>query len=493
MSSIPYNLYRASEVRELDRLVINEFSIPGATLMARAGTAAYDVIRLRWPDARRICVVCGVGNNGGDGYVVARLALEAGYDVTVYQLGDSKNLKGDARSAVRELEAKGLKPVSFSHQLFAGFDVIVDAIFGTGADREVSGEWLAAIDAINHAASPVLAVDIPSGLHADSGRILGAAVRADMTITFIGIKQGMLTGHGLDYCGELLFNDLQVPSGVYERVKPSAKRIVYEELKHCLQPRARTAHKGQFGHVLVIGGDHGMSGAVRMAGEAALRSGAGLVSIATRASHAAVISAARPELMVHGVETVAALQRIIAKASVLVVGPGLGGSDWAQTILSPVIESSKSMVVDADALNLLAGNPATGCAWILTPHPGEAARLLNIEVAEIQSDRFHAARKIQHDYGGVCVLKGAGTLIDNGVDPVGLCDAGNPGMASGGMGDVLSGVIAGLLSQGLNLTAAARLGVCVHALAGDRAAYAGERGIIATDLYAHIHRLVNPD
>lgn len=493
MSSLPYKLYRAAQVRELDRLAIEEFRIPGATLMARAGGAAFDAITHRWPDARRLGVMCGVGNNGGDGYIVARLAHEAGCEVTVYQVGDHSKLKGDALGASVALQEKGVKPVAYSAQALDGFDVIVDAIFGTGLVREVSGEWLAAIEAVNNSGTAVLALDIPSGIHADSGRILGAAVHADLTITFIGVKQGMLTGHGLVYCGDVLCNDLQVPSGAYERISPAAIRIAYEALKYHLQARVRSAHKGLYGHVLVIGGDHGMSGAARMAGEAALRSGAGLVSIATRTSHAAVISAARPELMAHGVETVSELQILMSRATVLVVGPGLGRSAWGRTMLSTVVESSKPMVVDADALNLLAENPASHRAWILTPHPGEAARLLKTTSAEVQSDRFVAARKIQSDYDGVCVLKGAGSLIDNGEDPVALCTAGNPGMASGGMGDVLSGVVAGLWAQGLQQTVAARLGVCIHAEAGDRAAFTGERGIIASDLYPHIHRLVNPD
>jgi len=495
MSTIPYKLYRAAQVREFDRLAIEEFRIPGATLMARAGTAGFDALRHRWPDAKRICVLCGTGNNGGDGFVVARLAYEAGFEITVFQVGEKNSLKGDALSAAQAMQENGLMPVPFPSQALApsldGFDVVVDALLGTGLDREVQGEWRAAIDAINSTNAAVLALDIPSGLHADSGRVLGTAVRADMTISFIGMKQGMLSGQGLEYCGVILFNDLQVPSGVYQRQIPSAIRLNPDELKQYLKPRGRTAHKGLYGHVLIIGGDHGMVGAVRMAGEAALRSGAGLVSIATRKSHSAMVSVPRPELMAHGVESDADLRALIKKATVIAIGPGLGRSDWAQSMLSAAIEISRPMVVDADALNVLAENPEKRDNWILTPHPGEAARLLENNAADIQSDRFDAARNIQRKYGGVCVLKGAGTLIENGEDPVALCDAGNPGMASGGMGDVLTGVIAGLLAQGLSLTVSARLGVYIHALAGDCAAVAGERGMIATDLFPHIHRLVN--
>ena len=492
MTTIPYNLYRASQVQALDRVAIDKFRIPGATLMARAGAAGFDILRHRWPGAKRIAVLCGAGNNGGDGFVLARLAYEAGFQVTVYQVGDKKVIKGDALCAAQAMQERGLALSAFSSQPLDGFDVIVDALLGTGLDREVKGEWLAAIDAINHAESGVLSLDIPSGLQADTGQVLGSAVHADMTITFIAMKQGMLTGQGLECCGEILFNDLQVPAGVYEHEAPSAIRLNYESLKNCLKLRSRTAHKGHYGHVLIIGGDHGMLGAARMAGEATLRTGAGLVSVATRISHAALISVVRPELMAHGVENIAHLHALIEKATVIAIGPGLGRSSWAQTLLSTALEASRPMVIDADALNLLAENPARRNDWILTPHPGEAARLLETTASDIQSNRFQAVRNIQRSYGGVCVLKGAGTLIDDGTDPVGLCDAGNPGMASGGMGDVLTGVIAGLMAQGLTLIDAARLGVCIHALAGDRAAVAGERGIIASDLYPHIHRMVNP-
>lgn len=492
MGTMPYNLYRAAQIRKLDHIAIKDYGIPGETLMERAGAAAYDLLRHRWPQAKRICVLCGVGNNGGDGFVVARLAHEGGLEVNVFQTGKRNILKGAALNAAQAMGETGLEALPFTSQALDSCEVIVDALLGTGLDREVEGEWRMAIEAINRANSAVLAVDIPSGLHADSGRVLGDAVRADMTITFIGMKQGMLTGYGPDYCGEILFNDLQVPADVYEQQSPSAVRIVYDHEKYHLKPRPRAAHKGLFGHLLVIGGDHGMAGAVRMAGEAALRSGAGLVSIATRAPHAAAISAVRPELMAHGIEAGTDLRAVVDRATVIAAGPGLGRSTWAQSMLDTVIEARKPAVLDADALNLLAENPIKRDNWILTPHPGEAARLLKTSTAAVQSDRFAAVRSIQHEYGGVCVLKGAGSLIDDGNDPLSLCSAGNPGMASGGMGDVLTGVIAGLLAQGMKPVNAVQLAVCVHAEAGDRVATVGERGILATDLFPFIQRLVNP-
>ncbi len=266
------------------------------------------------------------------------------------------------------------------------------------------------------------------------------------------------------------------------------------QFKNYLQPRPREANKGNFGHVLVVGGDYGFSGAARMAGEAALRVGAGLVSVATRPESSLVLNAARPELMCHGVNSGSELEPLLVRANVVVIGPGLGRSAWAQKLLYLVLKSEKNVVVvDADGLNMLAEKPAKKENWILTPHPGEAGRLLKKSTPDIQADRLGSARELQQKYGGICVLKGAGTLVLGPDSQPAICKAGNPGMASGGTGDVLSGVIGGLLAQGLPLVAAAKLGVLIHAMAGDLAAKeGGERGMIASDMLPYIRRLVNP-
>lgn len=271
----------------------------------------------------------------------------------------------------------------------------------------------------------------------------------------------------------------------------SATPLTDSMLRAWLPPRARASHKGDYGHVLVVGGDHGMVGAVRLAGEAAARTGSGLVSIATRAAHAAVIAAVRPELMCHGVECARDLRVLLQRASVIAIGPGLGQSAWAHDMLAAVLQMRLPRVVDADALNLLAQEPMQCDHWVLTPHPGEAARLLGMTTKQVQADRLQAAQALQQRYGGVCVLKGAGTLVCTS-ESVAICEAGNPGMASGGMGDVLTGVIAGLLAQGLSLVDAACAGVYIHAKAGDRAAQEGERGLLASDVMPHLRKLVNP-
>jgi NAD(P)H-hydrate epimerase len=364
----------------------------------------------------------------------------------------------------------------------------------------VKGPFRQAIDNINQAragGASVLAVDIPSGLHADTGRVLGVAVQANLTITFIGMKQGLLTASGPDYCGQIVFNSLQVPQELYAGVTPSALRIEAEDFTSLFGKRAPTTHKSQCGHVLVVGGNSGMTGAVRMAGEAAARSGAGLVSIATRPEHALLVNVQQPELMCHGIEQKSDLLPLLDKADVVALGPGLGQDEWAQMLFETVMQSNLPLILDADGLNLLADHPRERANWVVTPHPGEAARLLNGSVTDVQADRFYAAEQISQRYGAICVLKGCGSLVCTGKTVSGgdgdmvLCDAGNPGMASGGMGDVLTGIIAAFVAQFHDLSSAAKAGVFVHARAADLAAAGNERGLLASDLYAHIRGLIN--
>jgi NAD(P)H-hydrate epimerase len=320
---LPDRLYRAASVRELDRIAIEQLEIPGATLMARAGQAALELLLRSWPRAKTIAVVCGVGNNAGDGYVVARLAKGQGINVRVADLGDPARLRGDAREARLALEGARVQPAPFTPATLDGAEVIVDAVFGTGLDRTVEGRWALAIASLNAASAPILALDIPSGLNADTGRVMGEAVRATATVSFIGLKQGLFTGDGPDRCGRIHFHDLAVPESIYQRRPPDAVLDRLEHFQAALGVRPRGAHKGRFGHVLVIGGDSGYLGAARLAAEAALRSGAGLVSVASRAAHADVINAGRPEIMGHGVETKADLKALIHRANVIAVGPGL--------------------------------------------------------------------------------------------------------------------------------------------------------------------------
>lgn len=493
-NELPDTLYRARELRALDRAVTALFGIPGITLMERAAAAALRHLRRCWPDARRIAVLCGHGNNGGDGFLLAQLAAGEGLEVTLELVGSRARLRGDAREAARRCKEAGIVPVSKALDL-SRFDVVVDAMLGTGLDREVGGAFARAIERVNRCGCPVLCIDVPSGLHSDTGARLGATVRATSTITFIGLKQGLFTGEGPEVAGRVTFDSLQVPEAAYSAAVPSARRIRLEQFRHVLGPRPRHAHKGHFGHVLVIGGDEGMPGAPRLAAEAAARSGAGLVTVATRSTHAAQIAASRPELMSRGVESAPALEPLLDRAGVVAIGPGLGASAWGRTMLDTALAAGRAMVLDADALNLLAqdGDDLELDRAVLTPHPGEASRLLGVDVAQVEADRFAAAEHIRSRSGAVVVLKGAGTLVEDGDDLVSVCHGGNPGMASAGMGDVLCGVVAALMAQGFSSSLAARVGVCAHAEAADSAARAGgERGMLAGDVIAMLRRVLNP-
>jgi NAD(P)H-hydrate epimerase len=479
-------------VRALDRHAIDDLHIPSYTLMTRAGEAALGVLRSCWPSAQHVAVVCGPGNNGGDGYVLARLAREQRLDVVAVALHEPAKLQGDARRAHDDFVAAGGSVTSWHADCLRQADVVVDAIFGVGLSRPVAGIAAQAIAAINRSDKRVLALDIPSGLHADTGEILGAAVQAARTLAFIGLKLGFYLGEGPNCTGVVMFDALDLTPQALTHVAAAATRIDEPAIAELLPPRRRTAHKGQQGSVLVIGGNIGMAGAARMAGEAALRSGAGLVTVATRQENVPAIVGARPELMCRGVATAEELSALIARADVIALGPGLGQDEWAKTMFVTALGNDRRLVVDADALNLLAQSPRPNPRWILTPHPGEAARLLGKTTGEVQRDRLGAARAIAQRYGGTVVLKGAGTLVVTADALPAICDRGNPGMASGGMGDVLTGVIAGIAAQSSDLAAAARVGVLVHALAGDMAARRGERGLLATDLFMHLPTCVNP-
>ncbi|GGD00475.1 NAD(P)H-hydrate dehydratase [Halopseudomonas salina] len=492
--TLPTHIYNAAQTRAIDAAIIAG-GVEGGELMQRAAGALWEQLLRRWPDEDVLTVLCGGGNNGGDGYLVACLARMAGWDVRVLALCAPEKLHGDAQRAYRLAMAEGIEITAWQEgESLRG--VVLDAMLGTGLDAEVREPYAGAIRAINASGLPTVSVDLPSGLHADSGVVLGEAVTADMTVTFITLKIGLFTGQGPDHVGELHFARLaDMPA---EMTLPVAHRLGLEGWSETLAPRPRSSHKGMFGHALVIGGGPGMGGAVLLAAETALRSGAGKVSAATRSVHIAPLLTRCPEVMVHSVDDPQGLEELMAGASVLVVGPGLGRSSWAQEIMDLVLRSDLPKVLDADALNIIAERFVDGrdlgenC--IITPHPAEAARLLGCSTSDIQQDRLQALEKLTRRYGCAVVLKGVGSLVGGGEpggEPVGLCTAGNPGMATAGMGDVLSGLCGALLAQKLPSGTAARYATLLHALAGDQAAEQGQRGLLATDLMMAIRRLLN--
>jgi NAD(P)H-hydrate epimerase len=375
-------------------------------------------------------------------------------------------------------------------------EVLVDALLGTGLQRDVTGPAAEVIAALNAARRPIVALDVPSGLDAETGLPRGVAVRAQLTVAFVGLKPGLFLGLGPEHAGRLVCDDLDVPASAFGSRRPTLRRITELELRAALPRRSRTAHKGVHGRVLVIGGGDGMPGAARLAGEAALRAGAGLVTVATWPAHAPAIATGRPELICVGVADAQALAPLLATADVVALGPGLGRTAWAGALVEAAFATTLPLVVDADALNLLAEAPRERPPWCLTPHPGEAARLLGRRNDAVQADRLGAVRALADRFGAVAVLKGAGTLVASPGEVAWVCERGNPGMAAAGMGDVLTGIVAAIAAQqpdraaGLELAAAAA--VLVHASAGDLAARGGERGILASDLVGYLPQCVNP-
>ena len=496
MTDLPSQVFFASQVRELDRIAIEDCGIAGYTLMSRAGEAIFALLKQFCSSAQSVCIVCGAGNNAGDGYVVARIAAAAGLQVSVVALVDPDKLSGDAALAFNDFVDSGIEPV-IGFESLPTAEVYVDAMLGTGLDRPLDGSFLAAVRALNASESPVMAVDIPTGLHADSGLPLGAAVRADATLSFIGLKSGYFLGDGPELTGRLFYDNLGVPTDIAKAVQPVLLCIDRDLIVSTLPPRRRTAHKGSHGHILIIGGGRGMLGAARLAGEAALRSGAGLVTLATFPDHAHSCAMDRPELMCRGVSGSGDLEKFLDQATVIAIGPGLGTDDWARELLESVLQAAEHnipLIIDADALNLLAQMPSKPRRdnWIATPHPGEAARLLNTDAASIQQDRLAAVTALRNLLGGVVVLKGAATLVAGDNEMVRVCRHGNPGMASAGFGDVLTGVCAGVAAQGADLFPAACCAVDVHAHAADLAAAGWERGLIASDIFPYLRSCLNP-
>lgn len=481
------SLYTVEQLRVLERSAFAVLAVSGTDLMRRAASAALNSLRRHWPQARRISIYCGPGNNGGDGFFVGVLAREAGLSVTIFTLSETS--RGDAALARAAWEADGGQVVCWNPDSeLPAADVHVDAIYGIGLNRAPEPAIAMLLDRINALDAPVLALDVPSGVNADTGRCAGAAVCADVTVTFIANKRGLHTGQSADHVGKLELATLGVPDSVYDAAMPDARLLGVD----ALPLRPRYANKGSNGHVLVIGGEHGTAGAVRLAGESALRTGAGLVSVATRAGNVPALNASRPELMAHEVDGPQTLQPLIDRASVLAVGPGLGKAAWGHALWLTALDANRPLVLDADGLNLLALEPRRFTApTVLTPHPGEAGRLLGVDTKEIERDRFAAVREMAKRYGAVVVLKGSGTLIADPDGRLDVCPFGNPGMASGGMGDLLTGVVAALLAQGCSAWRAGCLGVTLHARAGDHAAAGGERGLAATDLLLPLRALVN--
>jgi NAD(P)H-hydrate epimerase len=484
---LPDALYSAAQVRGLDASLIAA-GTPGFELMHRAARATWRALVRQWPAANELTVVAGHGNNAGDGYLVAVLAKRGGWTVRVLAAGDPRQLRGDAASAHAEAVAENVAIEAWSAQSVCR-GIVLDALLGTGLTGEVREPYASVIAAINASGLPVVAVDIPSGLCADTGRILGCAVRADLTVTFIGLKLGLFTGDAANVVGERVFNDLHADPRLLEGAPITARRLTAGNLPR-LAARRGASHKGQFGHVLLIGGDRGLGGAILLSAQSALRSGAGMVSLATRPEHVPAALARIPEAMALGAASANQLMDLLQKVSVLVVGPGLGQGAWGRSLLSAAANAPLPQVWDADALNLLAeGRMSLPKGCVITPHPGEVARLLGLSTAQVQADRPAAAHALSKKYSAVVVLKGAGSLIACPDGRLAVCHQGHPAMAAAGLGDVLAGLVGALLAQGMDAFDATCLAVWLHANAGERQGKFG-RGLAASDLIPAIRQLL---
>jgi hydroxyethylthiazole kinase-like uncharacterized protein yjeF len=478
-------------------------------LMQRAGAATFKTLMQEWPKTHNILVVAGNGNNAGDGYVLASLAKQQGLNVEVVCEQPERELSGDAKRAQLEWQKLGAETLKFTGSKFTEskhvqFDVIVDALLGTGVTGEVKPTFQSVIDQINQTDIPVLSIDLPSGMNANTGQALPLCVKADVTVTFIAIKPGLISGFGKEYCGKVIFTDLAIGADFFSMARSEVQWVDWSMLRPLLT-RPVNGNKGTFGKLLCIGGNQGMAGAIRLTAESALRGGVGLVKVHCHTSSSLAISTGRPEIMLIHKELEVALDW----CSCVVIGPGLGQDDWAQQqflhLLAYLKLHPKPLVIDADGLNILStmtidtnirNTLAQLPALILTPHPGEASRLLNCSIPTIENDRYFASESIAQKYMSTCVLKGAGTVIQTDgahqEPPCWVCKGGNPGMATAGMGDLLTGIIGAFLAQGFAAQKAAVYGVCAHAEAGDRVAIQyGQRGMITSDLLQPLRAIIN--
>jgi NAD(P)H-hydrate epimerase len=505
-------------MQEIDKRTIDEFGIPGLNLMENAGRSCTDAIIEAYGSQGYAVVIAGKGNNGGDGYVIARLLRQAGWDVQVFILAESDQIVGDAATNLAKLPCEhvaycplvGQLPARHREELTRA-DVIVDAVFGTGLRSDVTGLYREAIEIINASGRPVLAVDIPSGIHGTTGRVLGDAVRASITVTFAFAKLGHVLYPGAEHTNKLIVADIGIPLNLMESA-PGYDLLNDDFIRPMLRRRNRQAHKGHFGHCLVVAGSIGRTGAAALSANSAIRAGSGLVTLAVAESLHAILEVKTTEVMTvplpdssSGFLTSSAfpaIENLLEGKDALAIGPGLGRRPGTTALVQAIVENvSLAMVIDADGLNALADDITIlrrkkSADIILTPHPGEMARLLGTSIPDVEAIRISVAQEFARNFGVYLVLKGARTIIASPNGIAAINGSGNPGMATGGMGDVLTGIIVSLLGQHYSAWDACRIGVYIHGYAANLVAdEKGEIGISASDVqemlpYAY-NKLIN--
>jgi ADP-dependent NAD(P)H-hydrate dehydratase / NAD(P)H-hydrate epimerase len=493
----------AEAMREVDRTAIEELGIPSLVLMENAAIGVVDAIGEIYEEAESAAIFCGPGNNGGDGLAIARHLAVRGYDVQVFLVAGRRGMRGDAEVQLGIYRRQGLaiQEVADEDGVVEALeeareaDLIVDALFGTGLSKPLEGLLADLVQGLNDLPVPRVSVDLPSGLNGSKSEPLGPHIKADLTVTFAAPKIAHVFPPASESVGELVVTDLGIPPELVEEAEEEGGALhllVGEELSGLLPEREPGTHKGDYGHVLLVAGSPGKAGAAILAARAAVRSGAGLVTAAVPESILDVVDLGSIESMTLPLRSLDRVLEAVEGKSVLAMGPGLGQEDETVAAIRRIaLEVSLPLVLDADGINAFAGRAAElagrGAETVLTPHPGELGRLLGISTAEVQGDRIAAARRAAVEAEAVVVLKGHRTLVATPGGEVHVNATGNPGMATGGTGDVLTGLIAGLLAQGLGALDAARLGVYLHGLAGDlAAARTGEAALAAGDLLTYL-------
>jgi hydroxyethylthiazole kinase-like uncharacterized protein yjeF len=502
-------LYTASETRKIDSLAIKEENISGYSLMQSAAEFSLDVIVREFPEVKDLVVFCSKGKNSGDGFLLGVYGQEFGLNVTVVMCSPITDLKGVTKKAYDELKSSKVKTIqarSIKNLKLSKETVIVDALVGTGLKGNLRRNIRDSVLTINKLGIkyPVVSLDVPSGVNSDTGDVADVCVFADITTTFVARKRGCFTSIGKKVSGDIQYSDLDIPKKVFSKIPSTCSVIDFEDLVDRVIFREQDAHKGNFGHAIVIAGDRGLGGAGILASKAIVYSGTGLTTLATRPEHVSASLVSCPEVMVKGVSSGQDVEEYLLKPNVIAIGPGLGQTAWSEQMVQRVFMEAESrdvpVIMDADALNLLAKLRLSNKLpkqLILTPHPGEAATLLNTTVDNVESDRFGAAQKIHKKFNATVVLKGAGTIIihnDGSLRKWGICSSGNPGMAAGGMGDALTGIIAGILAQGLSIRDAVEAGVDLHAKSADLMSHeVGEAGLTPTDVIEGLRLLLKYD
>ncbi len=487
------SLYDLSNVIKIEKQHLKKINSTEYALALKAAEALYQELTRKFGQPNSINVFCGGGKNAADGYLLSALASAKSIPVRVFELGNPCQFSPTIACARETALNANAELNVFSGEEIIDHGIIVDALIGIGLRGKINEKYRCAIQKMNFSNLPTVSIDVPSGLNSGTGGVLDIAVNADLTVTFLVYKQGLFTGYGPSCCGSLILRRLGLERGENLNGLASATIMSLEKLCKILPSRLNYSCKTNYGHVLVIGGDYGYAGAGIIAAQGAARIGAGLVSLATRPEHISAMLTRQPEVMAIGVSSGQELEPFLSRPSVLVLGPGLGTSAWSEQLLQKALDTKISMVIDADALNIISSGKiqisrenAENC--VITPHPGEAARLLNISVKEVELDRVSAVIELQKVFGTTVVLKGLGTIVcGRSSEVVSICPYGNPGMASAGMGDLLSGVIGGLLAQSLSCISAAELGCCLHSHAADVLVdQLGQRGLMATDLLRSI-------